>query len=87
MFQLQTCSNLLSNDNENWLYMILSFAGVEIDQANWDSSKVREKLSRDIEAHVDSVRTTKLSELTSTYEVGDIVLLDYFLETHYVLQY
>lgn len=49
--------------------VILCFAGVVIDQANWDSSKVREKLSRDIEAHLESVRTAKLSELTSTYEV------------------
>ncbi|XP_042048217.1 protein ROOT HAIR DEFECTIVE 3-like, partial [Salvia splendens] len=42
--------------------------GVHIEQSNWDSSKVREKLGRDIEAHVESVRTAKLSELTSTYE-------------------
>ncbi|XP_057771722.1 protein ROOT HAIR DEFECTIVE 3-like [Salvia miltiorrhiza] len=42
--------------------------GVHIEQANWDSSKVREKLSRDIDAHVESVRTAKLLELTSTYE-------------------
>lgn len=40
-----------------------------IEQADWDSSKVREKLRRDIDAHVTSVRTTKLSELTSLYEV------------------
>lgn len=50
-------------------HVFLCFAGVEIDQANWDSSKVREKLSRDIEAHLESVRTEKLSELTSSYEV------------------
>lgn len=50
-------------------HVILSFAGVHIEQANWDSSKVREKLSRDIDAHIESVRTAKLSELTSTYEV------------------
>ncbi|XP_042052423.1 protein ROOT HAIR DEFECTIVE 3 homolog 1-like [Salvia splendens] len=42
--------------------------GVHIEQSNWDSSKVREKLGRDIEAHTESVRTAKLSELTSTYE-------------------
>ncbi|KAL1551659.1 protein ROOT HAIR DEFECTIVE 3 1-like [Salvia divinorum] len=42
--------------------------GVHIEQSNWDSSKVREKLSREIEAHTESVQTAKLSELTSTYE-------------------
>ncbi|KAK1362827.1 Protein ROOT HAIR DEFECTIVE 3-like [Heracleum sosnowskyi] len=39
-----------------------------IKQANWDTAKVREKVQRDIDAHVAAVRTTKLSELTTTYE-------------------
>ncbi|XP_020596643.1 protein ROOT HAIR DEFECTIVE 3-like isoform X2 [Phalaenopsis equestris] len=39
-----------------------------IEQADWDSSKVREKFRRDIDAHVASVRMKKLSELTSLYE-------------------
>jgi hypothetical protein len=39
-----------------------------IEQVNWDSSKVRDKLKRDIEAHVVSVRATKLSELCAGYE-------------------
>lgn len=39
-----------------------------IDQATWDSSKVRDKLRRDIDAHVASVRAAKLSELTTVYE-------------------
>ncbi|CAA0332036.1 unnamed protein product [Arabidopsis thaliana] len=43
-------------------------AGAIIEQANWDTSKVRDKLVRDIEAHISSVRTSKLSELTSLYE-------------------
>ncbi|KAK6148720.1 hypothetical protein DH2020_016245 [Rehmannia glutinosa] len=43
-------------------------AGADIDQANWDSSKVREKLRRDIDAHIASVREAKLSELTTMYE-------------------
>ncbi|KAL3512121.1 hypothetical protein ACH5RR_024838 [Cinchona calisaya] len=38
------------------------------DQANWDSSKVRDKLRHVIDAHVATVRTAKLSELTSTFE-------------------
>ncbi|MCD7468471.1 hypothetical protein HAX54_006686 [Datura stramonium] len=39
-----------------------------IRHANWDVSKVRDKLHRDIEAHVSSVRNDKLSELKTTYE-------------------
>ncbi|XP_028792095.1 protein ROOT HAIR DEFECTIVE 3-like [Neltuma alba] len=43
-------------------------ADVVIEKANWDTSKVREKLRRDIDAHVASVRAAKLSELTSSYQ-------------------
>ncbi|KAK6128020.1 hypothetical protein DH2020_038223 [Rehmannia glutinosa] len=43
-------------------------ADVDIDQANWDSSKVRDKLRRDIDAHISTVRAAKLSELTTLYE-------------------
>ncbi|KAL2494806.1 Protein ROOT HAIR DEFECTIVE 3 [Forsythia ovata] len=39
-----------------------------VDLANWDSSKVREKLHRGIDVHVAAVRTAKLSELTTMYE-------------------
>uniref|UniRef100_A0A164UST5 Protein ROOT HAIR DEFECTIVE 3 homolog n=1 Tax=Daucus carota subsp. sativus TaxID=79200 RepID=A0A164UST5_DAUCS len=39
-----------------------------IKQANWDTAKVREKVQRDIDAHIAAVRTSKLSELTTTYE-------------------
>ncbi|KAI3463271.1 hypothetical protein Pfo_019934 [Paulownia fortunei] len=39
-----------------------------IDQANWDSSKVRDKLRRDIDSHISAVRAAKLSELTTMYE-------------------
>ncbi|KAL8113723.1 protein ROOT HAIR DEFECTIVE 3-like isoform X1 [Apium graveolens] len=39
-----------------------------IKQANWQSTKVRDKLRRDIDAHVAAVRTSELSELTTTYE-------------------
>ncbi|KAL7140299.1 hypothetical protein ABFS83_09G111900 [Erythranthe nasuta] len=53
-------------------YSILQFdeasSGADIDQANWDSSKVREKLRRDIDAHITAVRGANLSELTSLYE-------------------
>ncbi|XP_054790256.1 protein ROOT HAIR DEFECTIVE 3-like isoform X1 [Prosopis cineraria] len=43
-------------------------ADVVIEKANWDTSKVREKLRRDIDGHVASVRAAKLSELTSSYQ-------------------
>ncbi|XP_050384545.1 protein ROOT HAIR DEFECTIVE 3-like [Argentina anserina] len=43
-------------------------ADAVIQQADWDTSKVRDKLNRDIEAHIDSVRAAKLSEITSLYE-------------------
>ncbi|KAK3220482.1 hypothetical protein Dsin_014452 [Dipteronia sinensis] len=41
---------------------------VTIEIANWDTSKVRDKLQRDIDAHIASVRAAKLSELTSSFE-------------------
>ncbi|XP_024022751.1 protein ROOT HAIR DEFECTIVE 3 homolog 2 isoform X2 [Morus notabilis] len=43
-------------------------ADAAIQQANWDASKAREKLKRDIDAHVLSVRSAKLSELIGNYE-------------------
>ncbi|BFG24284.1 hypothetical protein CerSpe_105580 [Prunus speciosa] len=43
-------------------------ADAVITQANWDTSKVRDKLKRDIEAHIASVRAAKLAELTALYE-------------------
>ncbi|KAJ4976881.1 hypothetical protein NE237_001987 [Protea cynaroides] len=43
-------------------------ADAAVKQANWDASKVREKLHRDIKAHVASVRTAKLSEIVANYE-------------------
>ncbi|XP_059624938.1 protein ROOT HAIR DEFECTIVE 3 homolog 2-like [Cornus florida] len=39
-----------------------------IRQANWDASKVGEKLYRDIEAHASSVRSAKLSEIVANFE-------------------
>ncbi|XVF87054.1 hypothetical protein PTKIN_Ptkin18bG0089700 [Pterospermum kingtungense] len=43
-------------------------ADAAIRQANWDASKIREKLCRDIGAHILSVRNAKLSELMASYE-------------------
>ncbi|GJN21104.1 hypothetical protein PR202_gb08552 [Eleusine coracana subsp. coracana] len=39
-----------------------------IQLAKWDSSKIKDKLKRDIEAHVVLVRASKLSELCAKYE-------------------
>jgi hypothetical protein len=40
-----------------------------IKQANWDCSKILEKVRRDIEDHALSVRESKLSELTTHAKV------------------
>ncbi|KAJ8535862.1 hypothetical protein K7X08_034263 [Anisodus acutangulus] len=39
-----------------------------IEQAKWDSSRVRDKLRRDVDAHISEVRTAKLAEVTTLYE-------------------
>jgi hypothetical protein len=44
-----------------------------ITQANWDASKVREKLCHDIDAHALSVRSAKLSNIIATYEVLSVL--------------
>lgn len=49
--------------------MLILTADAAIELANWDSSKVRDKLRRDIDAHIASVRATKLSDLIAHYEV------------------
>ncbi|XP_077226524.1 protein ROOT HAIR DEFECTIVE 3 homolog 2-like isoform X2 [Tasmannia lanceolata] len=41
---------------------------VAIRQSDWDASKARDKLRRDIKAHAASVRSAKLSELVAYYE-------------------
>ncbi|BFG28356.1 hypothetical protein CerSpe_146300 [Prunus speciosa] len=43
-------------------------ADAAIQQANWDGSRVLEKLQRDIDAHASSVCSAKLSELNVNYE-------------------
>ncbi|XP_055825075.1 protein ROOT HAIR DEFECTIVE 3 isoform X1 [Solanum dulcamara] len=39
-----------------------------IDQAKWDSSRVRDKLRRDVDAHIAEVCSAKLTEVTTFYE-------------------
>lgn len=48
-------------------YVLLLDASIR--QANWDASKVRDKLRRDVDAHASSVRSAKLSEMMANYEV------------------
>ncbi|KAF3450156.1 hypothetical protein FNV43_RR06236 [Rhamnella rubrinervis] len=43
-------------------------ADAAIQQAGWDSSKAREKLRRDIDAHASTVCSAKLSEIVVKYE-------------------
>ncbi|KAK4373844.1 hypothetical protein RND71_004521 [Anisodus tanguticus] len=43
-------------------------ADAVIDQTKWDSSRVRDKLKRDIDAHIAEARTAKLAEVTTLYE-------------------
>ncbi|XP_060171246.1 protein ROOT HAIR DEFECTIVE 3-like [Lycium barbarum] len=43
-------------------------ADAVIDQAKWDSSRVRDKLKRDIDAHIAEARTAKLAEVNTLYE-------------------
>ncbi|XP_023000317.1 protein ROOT HAIR DEFECTIVE 3 homolog 1-like isoform X1 [Cucurbita maxima] len=43
-------------------------AGAIIEQADWDTSKIRDKLRRDIDAHIATIRADKLSELSAQLE-------------------
>ncbi|MCD7467636.1 Cell wall protein rhd3 [Datura stramonium] len=43
-------------------------ADAVIDQGKWDSSRVRDKLKRDIDAHIAEARSAKLVEVTTLYE-------------------
>ncbi|KAI5593808.1 hypothetical protein BDE02_03G036000 [Populus trichocarpa] len=58
----QTCTQSYMAQFDEWC------ADAVIEQANWDTSKVRDKLRRDIDAHIASVHAAKLSELTSSFE-------------------
>ncbi|KAL9387931.1 hypothetical protein Peur_021055 [Populus x canadensis] len=58
----QTCTQSYMAQFDEWR------ADAVIEQANWDTSKVRDKLRRDIDAHIASVHAAKLSELTSLFE-------------------
>jgi hypothetical protein len=48
-------------------YVPLSDAAIR--QTNWDASKVRDKLRRDIDGHASSVCSAELSKMIAIYEV------------------
>ena len=50
-------------------YFLLHFPDVAVRQANWDASKVRDKLRCDINSHALFVRSAKLPEITTSFEV------------------
>ncbi|KAH9305485.1 hypothetical protein KI387_009889, partial [Taxus chinensis] len=43
-------------------------ADAKVQQANWDSSKTRDKLQRDVASHATSVRAAKLSQIKNEFE-------------------
>lgn len=51
---------------------------MKIKHANWDASKAREKLQREIEAHALSALGAKLSELRADYQVNKLYFMDEF---------
>lgn len=52
--------------------------GAIIKQADWDTTKVRVKVSQDIESHIVDVRNAKLSDLIALYEVINSRLISLF---------
>lgn len=52
-----------------WSVICLGFVDATIEQVDWDTSKIRDKLRRDIDAHLASVRSAKISQLNALYEV------------------
>lgn len=65
--------------------MFIDITDAEIEQAKWDSSKFNKKLKGDIEAHVTSVRSAKLAELSVLYEVLMTVINSFYVQ--YIMQY
>ncbi|XP_016497005.1 protein ROOT HAIR DEFECTIVE 3 homolog 1-like isoform X2 [Nicotiana tabacum] len=47
-------------------------ADAVIGQANWDPSRIRDKLKRDVDAHIAEVRSAKLAEVTTLYEARSL---------------
>lgn len=51
------------------MHLFYCFVDSNVELANWDSGKTREKLQRDSNAHISSVRDAKLAELKALHEV------------------
>lgn len=68
--------------------MFIDVTGAAIEQANWGSSKFKKKLKGDIEAHVASVCSAKLAELSVLYEVLTTVVIHFYLLcVKYIMRY
>lgn len=63
------CILAATDKNPDIFFVFFVEIDVVIKQADWDTSKTREKLRRDIETHTLSVRSAKLSELSAYHEV------------------
>ncbi|BBH01316.1 Root hair defective 3 GTP-binding protein [Prunus dulcis] len=61
-------SSVRTSSQSSMLEFDKGCADTAIQQADWDGSRVREKLKRDIDAHASSIRSAKLSELKINYE-------------------
>ncbi|KAG7014019.1 Protein ROOT HAIR DEFECTIVE 3-like 1, partial [Cucurbita argyrosperma subsp. argyrosperma] len=62
-------SSAASNCSQTYMAIFdTECAGAIIEQANWDTSRIRDKLRRDIDAHVATIRADKLSELSAHLE-------------------
>ncbi|ONI11568.1 hypothetical protein PRUPE_4G113800 [Prunus persica] len=61
-------SSVRTSSQSSMLEFDKGCADTAIQQADWDGSRVREKLKRDIDAHASSVRSAKLSKLKINYE-------------------
>ncbi|CAL8149046.1 unnamed protein product [Prunus armeniaca] len=61
-------SSVRTSNQSSTLEFDKGCADAAIQQADWDASRVREKLKRDIDAHASSVRSAKLSELNINHE-------------------
>lgn len=59
----------MSHQKSSLFVFVYFYKDAVVEQAKWDPTKIRDKLQRDIDAHVASVRAAKLSELSAQFEV------------------
>ncbi|KAJ0075275.1 hypothetical protein Patl1_33521 [Pistacia atlantica] len=65
---LRCSTSYMAQFDEGCAGVRLDMLDVVIVQANWDTSKAQDKLQRDIDAHIASVRAAKLAEITTQFE-------------------